>query len=84
MNTFGRLGCGYISDFSWVDSLFVTNISFFLTGVCVLVFPFLTSLTEYIILSLVLGLCIAAMVTLTSIVLVDVLGMYYLNFLEPL
>ena len=49
-----------------------------------MVFPFLTSLTEYVILSLVLGLCIAAMVTLTSIVLVDVLGMYYLNFLEPL
>ena len=73
-NTFGRIGCGYISDFSWVDSLFVTNVSFFLTGVCIFIFPFLNSFTEYIILSLIFGLCIASLVTLTSIVLVDVLG----------
>jgi len=73
-NTFGRIGCGYISDFSWVDSLFVTNISFFLTGICIFIFPFLNSFTEYIILCLIFGLCIASLVTLTSIVLVDVLG----------
>ena len=74
-NTVGRIGCGYISDFACVDSLAVTNISFFLTGVCIIVFPLLSSFTEFIILSLVFGLCIAALVTLTSIVLVDVLGL---------
>ena len=74
-NTVGRIGCGYISDFAWVDSLAVTNISFFFTGVCIILFPLLSSFTEFIILSLVFGLCIAALVTLTSIVLVDVLGL---------
>ena len=74
-NTVGRIGCGYISDFACVDSLAVTNISFFLTGVCIILFPLLGSFTEFIILSLIFGLCIAALVTLTSIVLVDVLGL---------
>ena len=31
-NTVGRILCGYISDFAWVDPLVVTNISFILTG----------------------------------------------------
>ena len=74
-NTVGRISCGYISDFACIDSLVVTNISFFLTGVCIIVFPLLSTFTEFIILSLLFGLCIAALVTLTSIVLVDVLGL---------
>ena len=74
-NTVGRIGCGYISDFAWVDSLAVTNISYFLTGACIIVFPLLSTFTEFIILSLMFGVCIAALVTLTSIVLVDVLGL---------
>ena len=74
-NTVGRIGCGYISDFKWVDSLVVTNISFLLTGVCVIIFPLLHTFTEFVLLSLVFGICIAALVTLTSIVLVDVLGL---------
>ena len=74
-NTVGRIGCGYISDFAWVDSLVVTNISYFLTGACIIVFPLLSTFTEFIILSLMFGVCIAALVTLTSIVLVDVLGL---------
>ena len=74
-NTVGRIGCGYVSDFAWVDSLAVTNVSFLLTGVCIILFPLLTTFTEFLILSLVFGLCIAALVTLTSILLVDVLGL---------
>ena len=74
-NTGGRILCGYISDFSWADSLVVTNVSYFLTGGCILLFPLLGSLAQLVGLSLVYGLAISALVTLTSVLLVDVLGL---------
>ena len=74
-NTVGRILCGAVADFAWVDSLCVINISFLLTAVTIFLFPFLTTFTEFIILSLVFGVCIASLITLTSIVLVDVLGL---------
>ena len=74
-NTGGRILCGYISDFAWADSLVVTNVSYFLTGGCILLFPLLGSLAQLVGLSLVYGLAISALVTLTSVLLVDVLGL---------
>ena len=74
-NTIGRILCGFVADFAWVDSLCVINISFLLSAACVFTFPFLSSFTEFVILSLIFGVCIASLVTLTSIVLVDVLGL---------
>ena len=74
-NTGGRILCGYISDFAWADSLVVTNVSYFLTGGCILLFPLLGSLGQLVGLSLVYGLAISALVTLTSVLLVDVLGL---------
>ena len=91
-NTVGRIVCGYISDFAWVDPLVVTNISFILTGndkfvrmlswimlicsgISILIFPLLEGFTEFIAISLMFGVSIAALITLTSIVLVDVLGL---------
>ena len=78
-NTVGRIGCGYLSDFAWVDPLVLTNISFFLTGIVIIIFPLLHTFTEFIILSLMFGITIASLVTLTSIVLVDVLGLEMLT-----
>ena len=74
-NTVGRILCGALADFVWVDSLFIINFSFLLSAVCLFIFPFLTTFTEFLILSLIFGLCVASLVTLTSIVLVDVLGL---------
>ena len=74
-NTVGRILCGFLADFAWVDSLCVINISFLLTAATIFLFPFLTTFTEFIILSLIFGVCIASLITLTSIVLVDVLGL---------
>ena len=74
-NTIGRILCGFVADFAWVDSLCVVNISFLLTAVTIFLFPFLTTFTEFIVLSLIFGVCIASLITLTSIVLVDVLGL---------
>ena len=78
-NTGGRILCGYISDFAWADSLVVTNVSYFLTGGCILLFPLLGSLGQLVGLSLVYGLAISALVTLTSVLLVDVLGLEQLT-----
>jgi len=73
-NTFGRLVSGWISDFYWVDSLFVVNASLILSSICVFVFPFLTSYTYFVALGILFGLFIAAYIALTSIVLVDICG----------
>ena len=73
-NTLGRLLSGWISDFYWVDSLFVVNGSLILSSICVFVFPFITSYTGFIILGILFGLFIAAYIALTSIVLVDICG----------
>lgn len=73
-NTLGRLVSGWISDFYWVDSLFVVNCSLILSAICVFVFPFITSYTGFIILGILFGLFIAAYIALTSIVLVDICG----------
>lgn len=73
-NTFGRIISGYMSDFRWVDSLFVVNCSLILSSICVFIFPLITTFTGFVILGLLFGLFIAAYISLTSIVLVDVMG----------
>ena len=50
-----------------------------LTGGCILLFPLLGSLGQLVGLSLVYGLAISALVTLTSVLLVDVLGLEQLT-----
>jgi len=73
-NTIGRIISGYMSDFAWVDSLFVVNCSLILSSVCVFLFPLITTFPGFVVLGLFFGLFIAAYISLTSIVLVDVMG----------
>ena len=73
-NTLGRLVSGWLSDFYWVDSLFVVNCSLILSAVCIFVFPSITSYTGFIVLGILFGSFIAAYIALTSIVLVDICG----------
>jgi len=73
-NTLGRIVSGYMSDFRWVDSLFVVNCSLILSSICVFIFPLMTTFAGFVILGLLFGLFIAAYISLTSIVLVDVMG----------
>ena len=71
----GRVLVGWFSDFSWVNSLFVTNVAILLSGVSVLSMPFCTTYTAFIVVALLFGLFVAAYISLTSIVLVDLLGL---------
>ena len=74
-NTIGRVLAGWFSDFSWVDSLIVTNLAIFLSGVSVFVLPFCTSYGMFVFVALMFGFFVAAYISLTSIVLVDLLGL---------
>ena len=66
---------GWFSDFSWVNSLFVTNVAILLSGVSVLCMPFCVSYTSFVVVALMFGLYVAAYISLSSIVLVDLLGL---------
>ncbi|QQP51764.1 Uncharacterized protein FKW44_013210 [Caligus rogercresseyi] len=74
-NTFGRVIAGWFSDFEFVNSLVVTNIALFLSGISVFLLPVFSSYTAYAIIALLFGFFIAAYVSLTSIVLVDLMGL---------
>lgn len=73
-NTLGRVLSGWISDLPWVNSLVVTNVALVLSALSVFLFPFCASYTSFVILALLFGLFVAAYISLTSIVLVELCG----------
>lgn len=74
-NTLGRVVIGAIVDLPWVSSLVVTNLSLILSGLCLFAFPSCSDYTSFVIVALLLGLSVSAFISLTSIVLVDLLGL---------
>lgn len=74
-NTVGRVLSGWISDFSWVNSLVVTNCAIILSALTVFLFPYCSSYTSLVIMALLFGFFVAAYISLTSIILVDLLGL---------
>ncbi|KAG5678545.1 hypothetical protein PVAND_008212 [Polypedilum vanderplanki] len=74
-NTFARIVCGYVADFPSVDSLFLNNICLVICTISVGITPLCTSFTSYIIMAFFFGLAIAGYISLTSIILVDLLGL---------
>jgi len=74
-NTVGRVLSGWLSDFPWVNSLVVTNIAIILSAVSVFLFPFCTSYGAFVTMALLFGFFVAAYISLSSIVLVDLLGL---------
>ncbi|XP_055317435.1 monocarboxylate transporter 1 isoform X4 [Sitodiplosis mosellana] len=74
-NTFGRVFCGYIADFPQVDSLLLNNICLMVSTIAVAATPFCSSYEHYVIMSIFFGLAISGYISLTSIILVDLLGL---------
>ena len=70
----GRVLAGWFSDFAWVNPLFVTNVAIFLSGVCTMIMPFCNSYYTFVAISLAFGFFVATYISLTSIVLVEILG----------
>merc|ERR1719445_2407111 len=74
-NTLGRVLAGWVSDFSWVNSLVMTNSAIILSAITVAVFPLCSSYWSFVVCALAFGFFVAAYISLTSIVLVDLMGL---------
>ncbi|XP_055372462.1 monocarboxylate transporter 3 [Condylostylus longicornis] len=74
-NTVGRVICGYVADFPQVDSLLLNNICLLISTVAVAATPLCTSYGAYIAMSIFFGIAISGYISLTSIILVDLLGL---------
>lgn len=57
-NTFGRIACGYVADFPWVNSLFLNNICLVISTLSVGLTPFCSSYESYIVMSFFFGLAV--------------------------
>ncbi|XP_067013659.2 monocarboxylate transporter 14 isoform X2 [Anabrus simplex] len=74
-NTVGRVVCGFVADFPWVDSLLLNNICLVISTIAVAATPFCHSYTAYIVMAIFFGVAISGYISLTSIILVDLLGL---------
>uniref|UniRef100_A0A453YHT2 Major facilitator superfamily (MFS) profile domain-containing protein n=1 Tax=Anopheles arabiensis TaxID=7173 RepID=A0A453YHT2_ANOAR len=74
-NTVGRIVCGYVADFPQVDALFLNNICLVISTVAVALTPFCHSYAAYVAMAIAFGIAIAGYISLTSIILVDLLGL---------
>ncbi|KAJ8890024.1 hypothetical protein PR048_009530 [Dryococelus australis] len=70
-NTIGRVVCGYIADFPWMDSLLLNNICLLMSTVAVASTPFCTTYTTYMIMAIFFGIAICKSSSLISGVIGD-------------
>ncbi|XP_011504316.1 PREDICTED: monocarboxylate transporter 12 [Ceratosolen solmsi marchali] len=74
-NTVGRVACGYVADFPQVDSLLLNNVCLIVATIAVTLTPFCYATVHYMVMSTFFGLAISGYISLTSIILVDLLGL---------
>ncbi|EDV39554.1 uncharacterized protein Dana_GF10083 [Drosophila ananassae] len=74
-NTVGRVVCGWVADLPQVNSLLLNNCCLLVSTVAVTLTPLCYSYTAYIVMSIFFGLAISGYISLTSIILVDLLGL---------
>lgn len=74
-NTVGRIVLGYISDKPWVNRLLIYNLCLTLCGVATALSPSCTDINSLGIYCATFGFTIGAYVGLTSVILVDLLGL---------
>ncbi|KAF7284291.1 monocarboxylate transporter 14 isoform X2 [Rhynchophorus ferrugineus] len=74
-NTFGRVACGYFADFPQVNALLVNNICLVISTIAVAATPFCHTYHAYVIMSIAFGIAVSGYISLTSIILVDLLGL---------
>ncbi|XP_046734618.1 monocarboxylate transporter 1 isoform X5 [Diprion similis] len=74
-NTFGRIILGYVSDKPWINRLIVYNICLTICGIATAFSSLCTTFTGFAFYSAVFGVTAGAYVGLTSVILVDLLGL---------
>ncbi|PVD18876.1 hypothetical protein C0Q70_21433 [Pomacea canaliculata] len=79
-NTVGRVVFGYVGDMQWVDRLMLYNTALVICGVATALSPFVGGNYELLVTyAVVFGIFIGVYVSLTSVVLVDLLGIELLT-----
>lgn len=74
-NTVGRVVCGWVADMPQVNSLLLNNICLLISTVAVSLTPLCYSYSAYMAMSVAFGIAISGYISLTSIILVDLLGL---------
>lgn len=74
-NTIGRVICGYVADFPWVNSLFLNNICLVVCTISVALTPLCASYGSFVVMCIFFGAAVSGYISLTSIILVDLLGL---------
>lgn len=74
-NTIGRIILGYLSDKTWVNRLWVYNVCLTVCGIATVMSAICYDFWSLAIYAFVFGFTIGAYVGLTSVILVDILGL---------
>ncbi|XP_013399564.1 monocarboxylate transporter 13 [Lingula anatina] len=74
-NTVGRIASGWVCDHAWANSLVISNVALIVGGTATMLVPLCTTHALLAVYSTVFGLCIAAYISLRSIILVELLGL---------
>lgn len=74
-NTVGRIISGGLAGVSCVNSLMLNNVSMLIAGAAIMLTPFCNDYVTLVIAASVFGLCTAAYISLTSIIICDLLGL---------
>ncbi|XP_034252721.1 monocarboxylate transporter 3 isoform X3 [Thrips palmi] len=75
VNTVGRVLCGYVADFPQVNTLLMNNVCLVMATLSVAAVPFCESYFSFILVAIFFGISISGYISLTSIILVDLLGL---------
>lgn len=78
-NTVGRVLTGILANLNKIDSLVINNVAMLVCGVATFVCPFCDDYYLLCVMAAVFGLCVAAYISLSSILLCDMLGVEQLT-----
>lgn len=74
-NTVGRILSGVIADVTKVDALIINNVALVLSAVLLFLEPFCTTYPLLVLFAALYGLCVSAYISLTSIIICDLIGL---------
>ncbi|XP_026274709.1 uncharacterized protein LOC113203957 isoform X3 [Frankliniella occidentalis] len=75
VNTASRVACGWLADQPKVDSLLLNNVCLLLCGLTTGAVPFAHDIYSFMVIAVVFAVAISGYISLTSIILVDLLGL---------
>ncbi|KAK3107134.1 hypothetical protein FSP39_007911 [Pinctada imbricata] len=74
-NTVGRILAGIIADHTKLDALTINNVALVISSILLFFEPFCTEYWSLLVFASLYGLCVAAYISLTSIIICDILGL---------